>query len=1128
MNKLTSASRSMFAAMAILAASFFPARAALNFATSSQLAQGNWAKVGVTENGVYEITYDQLRELGFTDPSKVCVWGEGGIMYGLDFQDRYNNRKIPDSLSAVSVLHKNNKIYFYAKGPENLSWVSDSKLTSGMRRASTGLNIYSNYGIYFLSDTQNPVDVKICDAIPSGTDHVHTGLSYIYYEKDINQGDAYSSQEFWGEDFMDMRNFTQLFPYKAAGMAADPQAALSVRFMAQSGYYQPLYYGLEGDDANRIATRTGYVSSISTYYRINETLGGNVNLASKTGNVKIEAPDNGILTLQKRLDWWTLSYMRNLDFDEDENQFYAYPLFLSVANVKIPQGDVEVWDVSSPYSPLRLQADENGLAGMNHGRREMVFFRTSMEQKKPMLMEKVSNQNLHALASSVNPAMIIFTTDTLAPYAQQLADFHKEYEGKEVIVVTAKQIYNEFSAGRPDPMAYRSFAKMMHDKPGSALEAVLFYGPLRSNVRKQDPDGQMNDLLIAYQSELGLTAVNTNCIMDVYGMLGDSPISTTSASTLNSYGTSIILATPMDIAVAVMPVLSPLEAKRVNEKTINYALNPDKPYWSDRIIYMADDYDDALHVTQSERMANAFQSISRNNATLVKAYAGEYGKTGVVDKLFDAYNEGAIVNNYIGHGSTSSVGMTEFLQTADVLKMRNPRHTFMNFAGCMATMYENGIRGIPEHMFLSSDYGLVGGQLSVRTSYANENENYMTVWQQFLLNGYDNKYRPITTGEAARRTKNYIIDTNGKMKFHLFGDPLLRLPVATAQVNVTQWPDTVTIGAPMKLSGRVILPNGAEMKDFQGKLVAKWIEAPHKEKIMNKISGYKGGTGTSHPSGYKDSTIYREKIITTETFEVKNGSFDIDINVPELLGAYIGDSAYLSIVAYDVEHDITAWNSALIPVAAASEDVMPDTEAPVIEVFELSGADNGVVRPSFNIHAVITDNNGLRIDEVAPDMPLALILDGTRISNIPSFVAMEEGSKRLLIHLPRTDVAIGHHTLELHVCDYAGLRSSAKINFEVRLDKRLPAPRLQESICSEKATIIVDQPGEGNATLIITDAAGREVIKMPYTSQTIWNLKNEEEKRVDAGIYKAYIKYTSTSGNSNTTHPLTIPVLSVR
>lgn len=1105
-----------------------PARAAIDFASSTPLASGTWAKVGVTENGVYEISYDQLRLLGFKNPEKVCVWGEGGIMYSPNFIDKYDNRLIPDNLTPVRVLHKNSKIYFYAKGPENLTWATDSKLALGIRCIPVGLNLYSNYGIYLLSDTDTPVAPSVSSSLTTESGYVSKGVSYVYHEKDINQGNAYSSQEFWGEDFLGELTSSQTFPYNARGMSETPKASLGVRFMAQSGNYQPVYYGLEDDYDNKIITRTGYVTSVTTYYRMNETQCGNVNLKSKTGHVKIEAPDNGDLTLQKRLDWWVLTYERNLDFDGDENQFSVHAQFANVANIKVPEGsDVEVWDISMPNRAISLQPNSDRIAPLNYGWRDLVYFRTNMEQKKPMLLESVGNQNLHALALSENPSMIIFTTDELLPYANELANFHKEYEGKGVIAVSARQVYNEFSSGRPDPMAFRSFAKMIKDKPGSNLEAVLFYGPIRANIRKQEPDGTLPDVMIAYQSEMGLTAVNTNCIMDIYGMLGDGPITTTSTATINSTGTSILLSTPMDIAVGVLPVLSSQEAERVNKKTIKYITEASKPYWSDRMIYFCDDYDDALHVTQSERLSSYFLSRSNNNATLVKAYAGEYGKANIINKVTESLNEGAIAINYIGHGSTSAVGMTEFMETSDVLKMHNSRPTFMNFAGCMATMYENGIRGIPEHMALSTNYGLVGGQLSVRTSYANENESYMTEWQRNLLGYCDESGRPLSIGEVTRRTKNNITDNNGKLKFHLFGDPLLRLPIATGKVIVDKEPEIITPGSVITLSGSVEDLSESSIKDFNGTLVAKWIEAPHKEKIVNKISGYKGGNGTSHPTGYNDSTVYCEKIIDTQTFEIKDGKFDIRVAVPEQLGPYMGNTVRLSLVAHDASKEINAWRAMNVTLAESDSTPAPDTEAPVIEELKLLEEHNGKVHCDVTIKAVVTDNIGIRVDEISPDMPLALMLDGKRYNNLMHYSLLENGSRQLSIIIPVENLSMGHHTLELTTTDYAGNRTSGSINFEVVAEDLLKAPLLAEEICRTQATLSLEEEGQGAATLIIIDAFGSEIYRAPFIQNMKWNLKNSKGVRVTPGIYKAHVVYNDAEGSNNTsTQWLTIPVLS--
>ena len=43
------------------------------FTEKSKLAEGNWIKISVSENGVYEITYDELREMGFDNPENPTI-----------------------------------------------------------------------------------------------------------------------------------------------------------------------------------------------------------------------------------------------------------------------------------------------------------------------------------------------------------------------------------------------------------------------------------------------------------------------------------------------------------------------------------------------------------------------------------------------------------------------------------------------------------------------------------------------------------------------------------------------------------------------------------------------------------------------------------------------------------------------------------------------------------------------------------------------------------------------------------------------------------------------------------------------------------------------------------------------
>ena len=48
------------------------------YAAGSRLASGDWVKISVDESSMYLLTESRLRQLGFSDPSKVRVFGYGG------------------------------------------------------------------------------------------------------------------------------------------------------------------------------------------------------------------------------------------------------------------------------------------------------------------------------------------------------------------------------------------------------------------------------------------------------------------------------------------------------------------------------------------------------------------------------------------------------------------------------------------------------------------------------------------------------------------------------------------------------------------------------------------------------------------------------------------------------------------------------------------------------------------------------------------------------------------------------------------------------------------------------------------------------------------------------------------
>lgn len=94
---------------AILAS--FSSQAATKFKDSSVLSSGKWIKIKVGETGVYEITGEQLKQFGFSDPQKVKIFGTGGIQT----TDNYN-KDYTDDLEQVPAMRTGDKLYFYANG----------------------------------------------------------------------------------------------------------------------------------------------------------------------------------------------------------------------------------------------------------------------------------------------------------------------------------------------------------------------------------------------------------------------------------------------------------------------------------------------------------------------------------------------------------------------------------------------------------------------------------------------------------------------------------------------------------------------------------------------------------------------------------------------------------------------------------------------------------------------------------------------------------------------------------------------------------------------------------------------------------------------------------------------------
>lgn len=114
------------------------------YAASSVLSSGTWAKIRVPESGVYELTKSVISHAGFSDLSKIKVYGYGGAIQDESLTEEYLIET--DDLAEVATYSVGERRFFHAQGP--VTW-STSNTIDRIR------NPYSDYGYYFITESDD-------------------------------------------------------------------------------------------------------------------------------------------------------------------------------------------------------------------------------------------------------------------------------------------------------------------------------------------------------------------------------------------------------------------------------------------------------------------------------------------------------------------------------------------------------------------------------------------------------------------------------------------------------------------------------------------------------------------------------------------------------------------------------------------------------------------------------------------------------------------------------------------------------------------------------------------------------------------------------------------------------------
>ncbi len=1091
-----------------------------HYVPNSVMAQGKWVKIKTSGHGMHIVTDAQLRQMGFPNPQDVHVFGLGGRHLGNALTEDNH-----DDLPLLPSVRTSKGTVFYAT--DHNTWQTADK----EKPYSHTIHPYCDETYYFLSDA--PVSgnaMRKATTVAAAAPESRTVFTERMVHEQELEAAGPSGCQIFGEDFRSKK--TQTFQFDMPDMA-DDKATAFVRFAAKATGACTLAFTANGTQLP--STKRDNITAttdMAIYCKINgsslsregtvkeiEGLDGNLSLG-------IDFTYGGVLFMA-RLDYIELFYNRKAALNQGTLNFYADLEAGEGFTLSGCSGETVIWDVTDPADPREvdytLSGDKASFTVTSGGYREFVAFNPESVGKAVTAAGHTANQDIHGMET---PDMVIITLPQYRAGAERLAAFHTAHDGMRVAVLDTEPIYNEFSGGKRDFMAFRRLLKMWHDRgespDGHRLQYCILMGkPLHDNkmVSSTSKTAGFTPMPI-WQSYSGLRETDSYCTDDIIAMLDDVTESEFNMS--RSY---------MRVAVGRFPVTSAQESLDMAAKVEKYVSNPNYGPWRNKVMLIADDEDNSQHFNQSQSVYNYLRSAGNGRSYLYdRLYLDSYPRvmTGIgatypqaTERMLRNYNEGVMLTDYIGHASAVGWGHEHLWDWESITSMTNRNLMFIYAATCGFAYWDEPTQSGGELLMLNPESGVIGMMVATRSVIISNNGtlNNYTMKEMFAR---DSKGAPRTFGEVYVRGKNnYVKETSdsNKLRYAFMGDPAIRIPGGSLNVNVSKINDTeisqtdagsypeIAAMSTVRIEGEITDDNGNLRDDFNGTVNLQLYDA---ERVINTLGqGDKG-----KPETYND----RDKRLAATNAEVKGGRWQAVLRVPpEIQGNY--SPALISCYAWSDSGIEANGACEKLYVYGYDDSATTDTEGPEIEYFYVntpSLAPGTAVNTSPVVFARLRDESGINISQSGIGHSLVLTIDDSDHHNgLNSYFEQDPTDPDIgTLVYPLENVTPGRHTLTLTAWDNANNVSKASIEINVGTtvdpviyDITAVTDEANESVVFR---IMTDRPYTPlRCDLGIYDLTGRRIWGTDQTLSsdlgsvisTSWDMTDSGGNRVPRGIY---------------------------
>lgn len=1111
----------------LLAAPYVTAQA---YVGSSVLREGRWIRIAVTETGIHRLDYAQIRNMGFSDPSAVAIYGNNTGQ--LSF---YNDGSAPDDLRKIAfraekgsdgVFNEGDYILFYAESTNRWIYDSDTRAYRFLRHH------YSDTAWYFVTAKTGSAVPVASDPPPSLPVNMTSSGTDLLWRHEIESVNLIKSGREWYQQVISGSDNT-VRP-DLPGLMMSERIRYRIRVLGRSDSESSFTLRQGTSVLKYLAVAPVNMTDQNGIFANISTAEDSCMPASANPSFSITYNNSGNLNASGYIDFIDFIARGRLSYSDRQ-------LFISDSRTVKPGGitkftvagssPLNIWDVTDPFNPKIINgifsADNTSFIVATDSLRKFVVFTTSNARYPVIKKDPVPNQDLHSLS----PAdMVIVTHPLFSGYAERIARMHSKDDGMTSIIVTPGQIYNEFSGGIPDAVAIRNFLKMIYDRGtanGHSLKYLLLLGD-GSYENKTPPPG--NPAFIpTWQSENSHVGVLSFTSDDFYGLLGDGEGEATGF---------------LDIGIGRLPVADTLSAGIMVRKIEKYLSSSSMGSWRNIVCMVADDEDSNLHMNDAEGLSEAIGTAAPS-ASIQKIYLDAFRQmttvTGssypdAVKAVNDRIAAGCLIFNYVGHGNETGLAHERVVRTDNINSWKNAGMLplfitatceFSRFDDAEispATRTISARTSAGEMVLLNPDGGGIALMSTTRVVYSAPN---------YTLNRYIYDYafdkapdgRSMRLGDIIRLAKVSSGTGMNKRNFLLLGDPALRLAwpaggkVVTDSINsvsVEFATDTVKALSLITVSGHLEDSNGNLMTDFNGVVEPVICDKPA---LITTLAN-DGGTPMTFP--------VTGNIIFRGSTEVRGGNFRFSFIVPLDINYSYGKG----MITYYAHNDSTDLNGSYgeVIVGGFSDVDFNDTDGPVIRLFmnDTLFRDGGTTDMSPSLLALLSDKSGVNatgtgighdiIAWIDDDMAEAVVLNDLYKADIGVHYSGSLKYKMLLTEK-------GEHTVSLRAWDNLNNPSVATLRFVVETGSRFrltdllsfPNPATE----STRFTAGHNRPDTGmdiTITIFSTSGSAQRIIKEHVSTSGYalpdipWDGCNSNGSRLSRGIYFWRIEAVTDGG----------------